>query len=198
MELSCPKVYWSKSYPMAEINPAASGRKHGRPASPRVDLTPMVDLGFLLITFFMYTTSLARPSVMELQTPDRQPQTEGPQIPAESSLILIPAAGDRVAYYKGLQSPEDSLAWCRIDGDNGLRSLLQKEQSRVRQLPASFSKAAHELHVLIKPDTSADFEDVVRVLDEMSISAVPHSTLMQISPAESEALKKFQAAAYGM
>jgi len=182
---------------MAEIQLKASGGKRRKLSSPRVDLTPMVDLGFLLITFFMYTTTLAQPNLIELQMPDQQKIAKGPEIPAESTLILIPVGNRRIAYYNGLQSPAESLYWCRFEGNDGLRELLNREQSRVRALPATFSPAAHRLHVLIKPDTSAEFEDVVHVLDEIAIAEIPYSTMMRISDGEQEAVKMFSPNIYG-
>jgi biopolymer transport protein ExbD len=57
---------------MAEMNlPEKGGRRRVQP--PRIDLTPMVDLGFLLITFFMFTTTLAQNKTLELNMPDRTP-----------------------------------------------------------------------------------------------------------------------------
>ena len=158
----------------------------------------MVDLGFLLITFFMYTTTLAQPRVLELQMPYVAPAASKPTaIPAEAALVLLPAAGHRIVYYNGLQNIDDSLAWCSFEGDNTLRKLLQQELARVKALPSSFSKEAHKLHVLVKPDTSAAYEDIVNILDEMVIADVPYHMILRITPEEQSALKKSLSSPYG-
>ena len=158
----------------------------------------MVDLGFLLITFFMYTTTLARPMVMELEMPFKPPGLFTPRaIPAESTIILLPTSDHFIALYKGTDNPAESLEWCRFEGMNSLRSRLHSEAMRVRNLPSVFSKEAHQLHVLIKPDTSASYDDIVRTLDEMSIGAVPYYTIMRIAESEQAAIKKFSAHNYG-
>lgn len=183
---------------MADFQPAASGKGRRKLSTPRIDLTPMVDLGFLLITFFMYTTTLAKPKVMELQMPLK---TEGiincVAIPAEATLVIIPTIRHQVAYYPGTSTSPDELRWCRFEGPNNLRMLLQQETVRVKALPPSFSREAHKLHVLIKPDTSAAYEDVVHALDEMAISEVPYYTLMKPTVDEVAAMKKFPADVYG-
>ena len=160
---------------MAEIIGAKAGRS--KLASPRVDLTPMVDLGFLLITFFMFTTSLAKPKLLELQMPYTT-ATPSMAVPEESTLVLLPASGHRFAWYRGGTAGPDELQWTTA---KGLRELLVREQDRVRQLPASYSAQAHKLHLLIHPDQASQYEDLVRVLDEVQICAVPHYFIGTIS-----------------
>ena len=183
---------------MGEIQTSASGGKRRKLTTPRIDLTPMVDLGFLLITFFMYTTTLAQPKVMELQMPHKLDKGVPPVvIPGEATLILLPAAKHQVAFYSGLDNTAQSLAWCRFSGKNSLRILLLKEDARIQALPSSFSQEAHKLHVLIRPDTSAAYEDIVRTLDELAIAGVPYYTMMHITPGEQAAIKKTCPGDYG-
>jgi biopolymer transport protein ExbD len=183
---------------MAEIQTPASGNKRRKLSTPRIDLTPMVDLGFLLITFFMYTTTMARPRVMDLHMPyNPRKEVKPPVIPAESTIVLLPTGADSIAFYPGTQQASAGIKWCNYSSNNSLRSLIQKEISRVAHLPNTFSNAAHKLHVLIKPDTSAPYDAVVHCLDEMAISEVPYYTIMRITAEEQTAIRKFLPTAYG-
>jgi biopolymer transport protein ExbD len=182
---------------MADIQVHQQQGKRRRYGTPRVDLTPMVDLGFLLITFFMYTTTLARPATMDLQVPDKHGTDSPTPIPGEATIVVIPAAAHHIAWYSGLNDPNEKLQWCDKDGGKSLRSVLMRKGREVAQLPSSFSAEAHKLHVLIKPDTSADYADVISVLDEMLIAAVPSYSIVYLQPAEQEAIKKSYARSYG-
>jgi biopolymer transport protein ExbD len=181
---------------MAEIQASASGNRRRKLTTPRVDLTPMVDLGFLLITFFMYTTTMARPRTMELQMP-YVPDTKPTPIPAVATLVLLPTGTNTIAYYPGTRQASEGLDWCSYASNNSLRSLIQKEKSRVAVLPGKFSAEAHKLHVLIRPDASVPYDAIVHCLDEMAISEVPYYTIMRISKEEQEAVRKFSPQAYG-
>src|SRR5688500_12856936 len=98
---------------MAEINvPAAGGNKPGvrrsKKLSTRVDLTPMVDLGFLLITFFIFTTSMSSPKVMKLNMPDdTDPSVPDMNVGKSTALTVIPVNDNKIFYYHG--DLEDAL-----------------------------------------------------------------------------------------
>ncbi len=169
---------------MAELQTRKPAGKRQRP--PRVDLTSMVDLGFLLITFFMYTTTLARPRLMELQMPYKTGKPVS-AIPEESTLVLIPAADHRYAWYRGGASGAEALHWSTT---RALRELLSSEARRVKNLPSSYSAEAHKLHLLIHPDAGSRYEDLVRVLDEIQICAVPYYSIGTIGEEEKALLKE--------
>src|SRR3978361_675062 len=80
------------------------GVKKGKKLSTRVDLTPMVDLGFLLISFFIFTTSLASPTAMKLVIPADAPVSDHPQTSEERTLTLLIAKDNRLFYYPGVFS----------------------------------------------------------------------------------------------
>lgn len=171
---------------MADIIIIGNSRSRNRGA-PKVDLTPMVDLGFLLITFFMFTTSLSDPRAMQLNMPDRTP-TSAPTAFAESSTItLLPTANDSIAYYLGAVDVKAGLKWCT---QTELRDLLIREQDRVSKLPSTYSKDAHGLHVLIKPQSNCAYSTLVSVLDEMAILSVPTYCIVDNSSADNVLLGK--------
>ncbi len=162
---------------MADIHmPQRNGKtkKH----TPRIDFTPMVDLGFLLITFFIYTTTIAKPNAMTINMPTEGPSTE---IPEESTITLIPVKGHNVMYYEGKIEGAEKLKKCAI---SNLRPVLLNKKKQVKELPASFTKAAHKVYVLIKPNDDSQYTDVVQLLDEMQITDIQNYILMDITVEE--------------
>ena len=169
---------------MAEMNLPQKGR---RSQTPRIDLTPMVDLGFLLITFFMYTTTLAKPATMELKLPSNEPTTTPTTVVAESTITLITIKDHRIVYYEGMLDDATVPKQCSF---SQLRSVLLDKKSRVISLPLTFSPAAHKMYALIKPGDNSTYEDLVQLLDEMIIDVIPLYTIMDVSPEEKEWLMK--------
>jgi biopolymer transport protein ExbD len=168
------------TYCMAEIITGGNNRSRLQP--PRIDLTPMVDLGFLLITFFMFTTTLAKSKSLVLNNP--VPTNERPnEIPEESTLTLIPVSGKTALYYNGAFDENKPLSTVGLE-PNGVRKLLRANISSTKNLPATYSAQAHKLHVLIKPNHTCPYNALVSLLDEMLINDVPYYVVVDISAQE--------------
>lgn len=172
---------------MAEIN---TGK--GKKSSPRVDMTPMVDLGFLLVTFFMVTTTFSKPKVMELAMPDKNGEKTKQQPVKESRAItLILGAENRVFYYLGTgQDPANTKVETAYftDGAKSIRKVLLNRKEEIRNntsLPINERTAI----VLIKPDEKSRFKNVVDILDEMKICDISTYAIVDISKPEMEMIK---------
>ena len=181
---------------MAEFQTNARAKQRGSPQrrEVKIDLTPMVDLAFLLITFFMLTTSLAKPQVMPVVMPEKAPEVEA-FVKASQVLTLLLGKSDRVYFYEG-ESPfaVDSTDY----GSQGLRRIILDKKSRVDQqwLPLERPDPKHpgliqsisKLTVLIKPTQESVYKNVVDAFDEMSICGVSHYMLVDITDSEKRAI----------
>ncbi|WP_300601432.1 biopolymer transporter ExbD [Niabella sp.] len=168
------------------------GRKRSRGASfnrpaIRIDMTPMVDLGFLLITFFIYTSAMSDPSTMNLFMPK-----DGPPAPTAASGALTILVGDHgsLAYYEDQLEPGGANLHPITPG--ALRTTLISKKKAVMAAtvpdPACEARALAEkrspescrqgkLMVMIKPGKNADYKTVVHVLDEMLINKIARYAL---------------------
>jgi biopolymer transport protein ExbD len=93
---------------MAEISTGEGGKKskkRSKKVSTKIDMTPMVDLAFLLITFFMFTTSLNQPQAMELNMPDKK-ENKTTKLVDELALTVILGEGNKVFWYQGIENPK--------------------------------------------------------------------------------------------
>lgn len=181
---------------MAEIaeNPQGGGGKKGRSKkpSPRVDLTPMVDLAFLLITFFMLTTSLSKPKAMEIALPDTKNIPEvPPKVDDDVVMTVLLAPKNVVLYYFG--SPEKAAAdpnaikATTFDKESGIRKVILDKKKDVAALPGGLgidSKKNNKTMVLIKAVDSSVYGNMVDVLDEMHIADIKFYAILPISDPE--------------
>lgn len=158
---------------MAEMNvPAGGGKKGGggkrsKKLSTRVDLTPMVDLGFLLITFFMLTTTLSKPQAMELNMPAKPEDTlDQPPVMASKVMTLVLGPRDKLYYYNlnpdNTPQPPDSIDFSVT---SNVEKILRDKQDYVRR---AFNDTTDAI-VLIKPMRSSTYRNFVDIVDEMSI-----------------------------
>lgn len=151
-----------------------AGVARAKKLSTRVDLTPMVDLGFLLITFFIFTTTMSHPKVMGLVVPD----DKGDATPTKQSgtLTIIPADDHKVYYYEG------SL-------DSSAMKKATLKQLRDVIINKKRKTALSKLVVIIKPSVASVYGDLIDVIDEMIINDVKTYALVDIT-AQEEALIK--------
>src|SRR5579875_2231614 len=85
------------------------GVKKGKKLSTRVDMTPMVDLGFLLITFFIFTTTISQPTTLKLNLPqDTKNPEEQTKTKASGALTIMLGKDNNVFYYEGELAPDGS------------------------------------------------------------------------------------------
>lgn len=176
---------------MAEITTANEQRRAGvrknKKLSIKVDLTPMVDLGFLLITFFVVTTSLTRPRNLRLNLPVDGGTTA---VPNSTTLTLIPFHGNEVFYYHGelqLALATHQYGITTFSVTKGIGDIIrQKKQA----LATSGRFTAKDMMVVIKPHTSANYKAVVSAIDEMLIDDVVRYAMTDLDKSETEALTR--------
>ena len=171
---------------LAEKESKKKGKKKRRKKmSTRVDMTPMVDLGFLLITFFMLTTTFSKPQTMEINLPVK-PKGEVTEeqenaLKASKAFNIIVDGENRLFWYLGLpHEPLEPLTETNYSAD-GIRKVLLEKNSTIQ-----------DMVVLIKPTSAAVYKNVVDILDEMNISNIKRYALIDITPDDLEELQKLK------
>ncbi len=159
------------------------GVKKAKKQSTRVDMTPMVDLGFLLITFFIFTTTMSTPSAMQLFMPKDTDKPEEQNKAKESgALTVMLGKGNQVYYYEGQLLPDGSnFKSTSFDPETGIRKVLIDKKRRTPE---------DDLVVVIKPNEEATYKNTVDILDEMTINGIKRFALVDITPNEMEPLKR--------
>ena len=163
---------------MAEMDTSGGGHKKKGPGvkkskkqSTRVDLTPMVDLGFLLITFFIFTTTMSQPTAMKLNLPkDMEKPEDQNKLKESAAFTVMPSRNNMVYYYEGLDPSKLQQTTFKEVRD----IILDKKR---RTDPKDFM-------VIIKPTKDATYKNAVDILDEMTIDEVKRYALVNISPDE--------------
>ncbi len=168
---------------MAELNPTSgkSGGRHRVKRAPlRVDLTAMVDLAFLLITFFMLTTSLTKPREMPVAMP-----APGPPVAVSENTTMSICLGTKhqAVYYLGMA--DKPLTTPTVTGYGvQIRNAILEMRKKV------FASTGKTMMVLIKPAEHSVYENLVDALDEVNITKVPTYAIAQILPKDIDMLKQ--------
>lgn len=176
---------------MAELNTAEGGskKKHGgktrsKKMSTKVDLTPMVDLAFLLITFFMLTTTLNKPNAMELNMPKKSDIPEEKiKINEELLLNIILDKDDAVWWYEGMTASD--LKKTVFANEKGIRDIIYWKQKKLAKQYGS----KDTMICLIKTTDEANYKNMVDALDEMDITGVKRYAMQDLQLPELEAIK---------
>lgn len=161
---------------MAEVSQGGGGGGRGKKGgkvrakkqSTKVDMTPMVDLAFLLLTFFILTSTFNKPKTMEVTMPDKvKDETEQTKINENDILNIVLGDKDKIYYWTGLTPPAEVTNYSK----DGIRKLLLER-----------NKANPKLMVLIKPQDESRYNNMVDILDEMEITATKRYAIVDFTP----------------
>lgn len=168
---------------MAEISQQGGGDKSGKvrakKTSTKIDMTPMVDLAFLLLTFFVMTTTLNKPQTMEITMPEKpDKEDKAPEINEKNVLTLVLGKDDKIFWYIGITDPTVE----HTDfSKEGIRKVLLEKKNKMPKMV-----------ILIKATDEAKYRNMVDILDEMNISSIPRYALVDITPVDNELIKESQ------
>lgn len=144
----------------------------------RVDLTPMVDLGFLLITFFVFTTQLSKPTAMNLVMPN-DTVDPGDNICASCVLTLILQADNKIQYYEGMSQSNMVIKQTSFATD-GIRNIILQKKKEVQKVKGH----ADDFVLIIKSADGSTFQNFVDIVDEVAINNVKHYYIDEITDAD--------------
>jgi biopolymer transport protein ExbD len=204
---------------MAEMQVEDKGKKGGKKPKAkkhgtRVDLTPMVDLGFLLITFFMLTTSMLKPQSMDLSVPSKDKVEEEDQnkVKASQAITILLGKDNTLYYYFGAQQNGVDPELVKTDySSEGIRQMLLKKNAEVMQKVTQLKedKAEKKIKeedykaklteyrglksapiVVIKATDESTYENLVDILDEMQICNLARYAIVDITPYDQSLIDK--------
>jgi len=130
----------------------ASNRKKMKRVGFHLDMTPLVDITFLLLTFFMFTTTMATPQVMEMRVPPEKTDIEVP----ESLLFTFFVRSDNKIFYAHGQEDPTQIEIKQIKG------LAERENLK--------PEVVNQLITALKPSEDASYGTVVSILDELNLA----------------------------
>ena len=195
---------------------SGKGGKHkkvrAKKQSTHIDMTPMVDLAFLLLTFFMLTTTFGKPKTMEINMPVK-PDNPETQQKVNNAMTILLSGDDKIYWYFGELKPETQLTATNYSND-GLRKLLLdknnyafekisqlREQAlknnvadtTLKRMEVDVKGEKKALMVLVKADDKAKYKNVVDVLDELNITMVGKYAIVDLGQQEFDLINNFKA-----
>ena len=204
---------------MAEIMESGGGghgkhqKKRAKKHSSRVDMTPMVDLGFLLLTFFVLTTQFSKPKTFELVLPVK-PKDEQKKIKVNEDnamTLLLTENPEKMYYYYGKFKMDSSIIKTTDYSKEGFRKVFRDRNKetieKINKIKEEYSKGnmadttfknkviaakgtLNSLFVVVKPDDKAKYKSIIDLIDEMVIGDVPTYALVDMSPPEKQLMQQ--------
>lgn len=212
---------------MAELNTDGGGghgkhdKKRAKKSSTKIDMTPMVDLAFLLLTFFVLTSTFSKPKAMEINFPA---DTENPEErqKVNNAVTFLLSADDAIYYYTGEfyplnnaeGKPATALSKTDFSKDGLHKLLLEMNKPTVEAITkleedyknkviadTTFKRLAiaekgkkDALTVLIKTDDKAIYKNVIDMIDELNVCLVGKYAIVDMMPSEFELINSMAAA----
>ena len=211
---------------MSEVQQQEGSEKGGKhkkvrakKSSTHIDMTPMVDLAFLLLTFFILTTTFSKPKTMDITMPIKKDieEKDKTKVPASQTMSILLTENDKIIWYMGMDSvgmpPETHLAdfsqsglksihktlleknkliydQVRMVEDSVKKGLIPDKEDEIKRHKAQVKAAEKKgLIVLIKPDDKSKYKNLVDILDEMLITNVARYAIVDLSESENELIK---------
>jgi biopolymer transport protein ExbD len=148
----------------------------GKKVSTKVDMTPMVDLAFLLVTFFMLTTTFSKPQTMEVNMPDKTEDKQTVKVAKSRTTTLILSDNDKIYYYTDPENPDIQVT---DFSETGIRKLLLNKVKTIK-----------DPIVIIKAKKESRYKNMVDVIDEMAITGVKIYALVDITKEDLDLISK--------
>ena len=177
---------------MADVQVKESGGKKGgkvrsKKGGGKPDMTPMVDLGFLLLTFFIFTTTFSKPNMMKLNMPDKSDEEVEKQdkqdIKESNTITIIMGKDNRIFWYQAALATVTADDLVETDySASGIRMDIDRKRA------AALDTAVFT--VVIKPSNESTFENTVDILDEMEITGNRRFAIVDLMPQEQTAYEE--------
>ena len=170
---------------MAEIETKRSSEKKKRfnKKSTRVDLTPMVDLGFLLLTFFVFTTTLSEAKAMDLVMPYDKVDTANDPVCESCVLTVLLDKDNRIKYYEGAVENNPSVKETGFAPEE-IRTVLMQKKANVERVRGS----SDQFILIIKPSAASNFKNFVDITDEVNICRIKKYYIDELNDADKKIL----------
>ncbi len=204
---------------MASVDSGGGEHKKGQPQkiNLRVDFTPMVDMNMLLITFFMFCTTLSKPQTMDIVMPTKDKdltEEDKNQVKASKAITVILGENDKIYYYEGEPDYKDFNTLKATNySPEGFRALLLQRNAdavaKIRELRIDkakkkitedeFKEQTSEIKnakdgqvVVIKPTNGASYKNLVDVLDEMQICSIGKYAIVEMADGDNFLVQNFE------